>query len=169
MLGILVVFPSTLPVTAQEGGVEFRSTTPAASPDTIRSIRDAAAKAETAEAIAPGEDTLPPGAVEPQVIARTFLATAYSLRGQTASGISVRRGIIAADPKVLPLGSVVRLHAGPYSGIYTVMDTGGAIRGQRIDIYLPTKSEAIRFGARRIKVEVIRRGWEPTTQTAGVR
>jgi 3D (Asp-Asp-Asp) domain-containing protein len=158
---MLVTFPCTLPVIAQEGEVGFKSTTPVASPDPIRNIRDAAVKAESAEPIAPAGDAVPPGAVEPQVIAKTFLATAYCLKGQTASGVLVRRGIIAADPKILPLGSVVRLHAGSYSGIYTVMDTGGAIRGQRIDIYLPTRAEAIRFGSRRIKVEVLRHGWEP--------
>ena len=90
-----------------------------------------------------------------------FSATAYCLKGRTALGHGVRRGIIAADPRVLPLGSIVRLHAGKYSGIYTVMDTGGAIKGRRIDIYLPTRSEAIGFGSRKVKVEVLRHGWEP--------
>ena len=77
----------------------------------------------------------------------------------------LRRGIIAADPKVLPLGSVVRIQAGSYSGIYTVMDTGGAIKGRKIDIYIPTRKEAIVFGARKVKVEVLRRGWEPEVAT----
>lgn len=161
LLGILVSFPCTLPATAQEGEVGLAVTSPIASPDsTIRTISDTAA---------PAKDTLPPGAVDPQVIAKTFLATAYCLKGQTASGVLVRRGIIAADPKILPLGSVVRLHAGSYSGIYTVMDTGGAIRGQRIDIFLPTRAEAIRFGSRKIKVEVIRHGWEPDSETANAK
>jgi 3D (Asp-Asp-Asp) domain-containing protein len=167
LLGILVSFPCTLPATAQEGEVGFKATSPIASPDTIRNIRNAAASSEeTAEPTDPAERTLPPGAIEPQVIAKTFLATAYCLKGQTASGVPVRRGIIAADPKILPLGSVVRLHAGSYSGIYTVMDTGGSIRGQRIDIFLPTRAEAFRFGTRRIKVEVLRHGWEPVSETA---
>ena len=151
LVGLLVSVPNTPSVEAQEGDVSFRATPPIATSETIRSIRDAVTPA------------IPEGAIAPQVIVKTFLATAYCLKGQTASGITVRRGIIAADPKILPLGSVVRHQAGNYSGIYTVMDTGGAIRGQRIDIYLPTRAEAIRFGARKVKLEVLRRGWEPST------
>ena len=149
MMGLLVLFPLTLPAIAQEGDVGFTASAPIATSETIRSIRDEVAPA------------MPEGAVPPRVIAKTFMATAYCLKGQTASGIPVRRGIIAADPKILPLGSVVRLQAGSYSGIYTVMDTGGGVRGQRIDIYMPSRAEAIRFGARKVKVEVLRRGWEP--------
>ena len=157
IVGLLISIPNTPTVEAQEGDVSFRATTPIATSETIRSIRDAATPA------------IPEGALSPQVIVKTYLATAYCLKGQTASGLTVRRGIIAADPKVLPLGSVVRLQAGDYSGIYTVMDTGGAIRGQRIDIYLPTRAEAIRFGARKVKLEVLRRGWEPSTGEAQAR
>ena len=151
LIGLLVSIPNTPSVEAQEGDVSFRATSTIANSETIRSIRDEVTPA------------VPEGAPSPQVIVKTYLATAYCLKGQTASGLTVRRGIIAADPKILPLGSVVRLQAGNYSGIYTVMDTGGAIRGQRIDIYLPTRSEAIRFGARKVKLEVLRKGWEPST------
>jgi len=57
-------------------------------------------------------------------------AAAYTGRGRTASGLPVRRGIIAADPRVLPLGTKVRLkNTGRYSGVYRVEDTGGLIRG----------------------------------------
>ena len=93
------------------------------------------------------------------------MASAYCLKGQTASGIGVRRGMIAADPRILPLGSIVRLQAGQYSGIYTVMDTGTGIRGRRIDIYFPSRTEAMRFGLRDVKIEILRNGWDPDTQT----
>lgn len=124
--------------------------------DAIEATRDV-----PAEPAPPAAQTPLAGTVPPQAIVRTFLATAYCLKGKTASGVVVRRGIIAADPRVLPLGSIVRLQAGKYSGIYTVMDTGGAIRGRRIDIYLPSRTEAINFGSREVKVEVLRHGWEP--------
>src|SRR5204863_6622380 len=53
-----------------------------------------------------------------------FEATAYSVTGTTASGMQTRRGIVAADPTVLPIGSRIRVHgAGAYSGAYMVMDT----------------------------------------------
>ena len=84
-----------------------------------------------------------------------FRATAYSLKGRTASGEYVRSGIIAADPKVLPLGTVVHIRAGRYTGTYTVKDTGGRIKGRKVDIYIPNYKEAKAFGNRRVKVKVI--------------
>jgi 3D (Asp-Asp-Asp) domain-containing protein len=87
-----------------------------------------------------------------------YVATAYSLRGRTASGRPVAKGIIAADPRVLPLGSRVRLDAGSYSGEYLVADTGGLVRGRRIDIWIPTTREAMRFGKRVVKLTVLSLG-----------
>jgi 3D (Asp-Asp-Asp) domain-containing protein len=84
--------------------------------------------------------------------ALSFRATAYCLKGRTASGGSVRRGIVAADPRVLPLGSRIQLNAGGYSGTYTVADTGGAVKGRKLDIWVPSCTEAIRFGNRSVKV-----------------
>ena len=87
---------------------------------------------------------------------RPFVATAYNLRGRTASGKRVSRGIIAADRKMLPLGTRVRLDAGRYSGEYLVADTGGAVRGRTIDIWVPHYNEARRFGRRKVKLTVLR-------------
>lgn len=85
----------------------------------------------------------------------TYVATAYSLRGRTASGRYVAKGLIAADPKHLPLGSRVRLEAGAYSGEYLVADTGSLVRGRRIDIWTPSTREAMRFGRRTVKLTVL--------------
>jgi 3D (Asp-Asp-Asp) domain-containing protein len=87
--------------------------------------------------------------------AQAYMATAYSLRGRTSSGRPVSRGLIAADPSVLPLGTRVRLEAGPFSGEYVVGDTGGSVRGRRIDIWTPTPNEALRFGRRVVKLTVL--------------
>ncbi len=87
-----------------------------------------------------------------------YVATAYTLRGRTASGQPVSRGLIAADPRILPLGSRVRLEAGTFSGEYLVADTGGAVRGHRIDIWTPSIREAMRFGRRTIKLTVLSLG-----------
>ena len=84
-----------------------------------------------------------------------YTATAYSLRGRTASGRPVSRGLIAADPAVLPLGTRVRLEAGSFSGEYIVADTGGAVRGRRVDIWTPSTREAMKFGRRLIKLTVL--------------
>ncbi len=100
---------------------------------------------------------------------RVFVATAYSLKGVTRSGVRVRRGIVAADPSRIPLGSVIQVRAGSYSGIYRVLDTGSAIKGEIIDIYVPDYHEAVRFGRQRVQVRVLRHGWdrEIPTNTLG--
>jgi len=80
---------------------------------------------------------------------QTYTATPYSLRGRTATGRQVSRGLIPADPSFLPLGSRVRLHPG-YSGGYVVAENDPAIRGGRIDIWRPITNEALRFGRRSV-------------------
>ena len=87
-----------------------------------------------------------------------YVATAYSLHGRTASGRPVAKGLIAADPRHLPLGSRVRLEAGSYSGEYLVADTGTLIRGKRVDIWTPSSREAMRFGRRTVKLTVLSYG-----------
>jgi len=82
----------------------------------------------------------------------SFSATAYCLQGRTAMGHGVRRGIIAADPRVLKLGSRITVNGGGYSGTYLVSDTGGKIKGRRLDIWMPSCSEARRFGRRNVQV-----------------
>jgi len=98
-------------------------------------------------------------AAEAYVVPPTnYVATAYSLRGRTASGRPVAKGLIAADPRHLPLGSRVRLDAGAYSGEYLVADTGSLVRGKRIDIWTPSSREAMRFGRRTVKLTVLSYG-----------
>jgi 3D (Asp-Asp-Asp) domain-containing protein len=82
----------------------------------------------------------------------TFSASAYCFTGRMANGQGVRRGMIAADPRVLRMGSKVYINAGQWSGVYTVGDTGGAIKGKRIDIWVPGCSEARRFGRRSVQI-----------------
>jgi 3D (Asp-Asp-Asp) domain-containing protein len=90
-----------------------------------------------------------------EVAPQTYTATAYSLRGRTSSGKPVSRGLIAADPSILPLGTRVRVDAGSFSGEYLVADTGGSVRGRRIDIWTPTAREALQFGRRPVKLTVL--------------
>ena len=85
-------------------------------------------------------------------------ATAFTLEGRTASGIKAQSGVVAADPRVLPLGTVIRVSsAGPYSGKYVVADTGRQIRGMEIDIYVRTPGEARRFGRKQVRVQILQR------------
>jgi 3D (Asp-Asp-Asp) domain-containing protein len=89
---------------------------------------------------------------------RTFEATAYALHGVTRNGVYVRRGVIAADPRILPLGSIVQLTSDQYSGVYRVHDTGGLIKGEIIDLWVPTSQEARQFGRRKVKIQVLKLG-----------
>lgn len=93
--------------------------------------------------------------IVPAVAPQFYMATAYSFTGRTASGRGVAKGLIAADTSVLPLGTRVRLEAGPYSGEYVVADRGSAVRGRRIDVWVPSTREAFRFGRRSVKLTVL--------------
>lgn len=84
-----------------------------------------------------------------------FSATAYCLKGRTALGHGVRRGIVAADPRVLKLGSKIIVSSGGYTGEYLVSDTGGGVKGRELDIWVPSCSEAIKFGRRSVQVFVV--------------
>ncbi len=77
-----------------------------------------------------------------------FTATAYCKGTTTASGVNVRTGIAAADPDLLPVGSVIQVDrlGERYNGIYTIMDTGPAVQGRHIDIYMWSCNEALEFG-----------------------
>jgi 3D (Asp-Asp-Asp) domain-containing protein len=158
--------------TQQSGAAAQTQTAGAATTPTADAANEAAGVAETnkAGAAAPGapkaavDNTEPEAETEASSPTVSFTATAYSLRGRTASGGGVRRGIIAADRRVLAIGTRVRLEAGTYSGEYLVADTGGAVRGRKIDIWVPNTGEAMRFGRRPVKLTVLTRT-RPRTAT----
>jgi len=97
-----------------------------------------------------------------------FVATAYCKGTTTASGVAVRSGIAAADPRLLPVGSVVKLDGTPegHEGIYTVLDTGPKVQGRHVDLYMWSCHEALAFGRREISLTVLRRGWHPNGAAA---
>lgn len=99
-----------------------------------------------------------------------FQATAYCKGETTASGARVRTGIAAADPLLLPVGSVVRVETPDprYTGIWTVMDTGPAVQGRTLDLYMWSCYEALEFGRRPVRVSVLRMGWHPGNSTPDI-
>jgi 3D (Asp-Asp-Asp) domain-containing protein len=119
---------------------------------TVPDSRNAAQEAARAETISPQ-----PGA------RLRFTATAYCKGQTTASGVGVRTGIAAADPALLPVGTVIRLDTpdSKLNGIWTVMDTGPAVQGRTVDLYMWSCHEALRFGRRSVQLEVLRLGWNP--------
>lgn len=84
--------------------------------------------------------------------ATAYLPTDGSGHGITKSGIRARRGVVAVDPDVIPLGSRVYI---PGYGHAIAADTGGAIKGNRIDLCMEKRREAINFGRRPVKVYVL--------------
>jgi len=95
------------------------------------------------------------------VLMAWYLAAAYCHPGKTQSGTKARTGIVAADPHVLPVGSVVRIVDGAASGVYTVMDTGPQVKGRKIDVFIPDCARAGKFGEQRVRLHIIRHGWNP--------
>lgn len=98
---------------------------------------------------------LPP-AQPPQT--ETYVVTAYTVgddytpsHGITASGERVQAGVTVACPRDLPFGTVVNIEG---IGERTCHDRGGAIRGKRLDVYMPTVQEALEFGRQTLEVRV---------------
>jgi 3D (Asp-Asp-Asp) domain-containing protein len=87
-------------------------------------------------------------------------ATAYCLGGNMRTGVRVRNGMAAGDPSVLPLGSVVHVSHpdGRPVGIFVIMDTGGAVRGNMLDLWMESCSEARSWGVRNVVAQIVRIG-----------
>ena len=99
----------------------------------------------------------------------TFSATAYCKGFVTTSGVAAQTGIAAADPELLPIGSVVEIGSlSPrYDGIYTILDTGPSVHGRIVDVYMWNCNEALEFGRQSIRLTVLRLGWNPHATTHG--
>ena len=84
--------------------------------------------------------------------------TAYCLTGTTRRGNPVRDGIVAVDRKLFPLGREIELFFGRKSyGRFMADDTGGVIKGGRIDVWMADCAAARRFGRRRGYAQSVRR------------
>lgn len=96
-----------------------------------------------------------------------FSATAYCKGMTTASGVPVQTGIVAADPELLPVGTVIDVDGLPakYNGVYSVLDTGPAVQGREIDVYMWSCNEALAFGRRPVHLTIMRLGWNPRATT----
>ncbi|WP_271853624.1 LysM peptidoglycan-binding domain-containing protein [Planococcus maritimus] len=141
-------------------------------------VKGAAAKA-TATATAPAKQAAPkstqaaptpasaPAAAKPAAASTqsgkemTVSATAYTAycagcSGITRTGIDLRSNpnqkVIAVDPSVIPLGSKVWVEG---YGTAIAGDTGGAIKGNKIDVFIPTQSEALKWGRKNITIKIL--------------
>lgn len=90
------------------------------------------------------------------VKATAYTASCEGCSGITATGVNIKDNpdekVIAVDPKVIPLGSKVYVEG---FGEATAADTGGAIKGNRIDVFIPSENDAKDFGVKRLKVTIL--------------
>jgi 3D (Asp-Asp-Asp) domain-containing protein len=80
-------------------------------------------------------------------------AVAYYLPGRTALGVPVRKGVVAVDPTLIPLGT--KLHIPGY-GPGLAADVGTAIKGRIIDLWFPSTAAARKWGRRTVTITVYR-------------
>lgn len=156
-------------------GQEFRSRTVESKPVTTK-LPQVTKKPSVSPTATPAPASVPVAAPAPEQIITTLKVTAtgytagYESTGKTAkhpqygitySGVKVRRdkntvSTIAADPKILPLGSVLYI---PGYGYAVVADTGSAIKGRKIDLYFSTTKQVYKeWGKKTVVVQLIKRG-----------
>jgi 3D (Asp-Asp-Asp) domain-containing protein len=91
---------------------------------------------------------------EPQA----FEATAYCDYGITKSGAQTVPGVAAADPSVLPLGSLIFVENSHYRGVFRILDTGRLVKGRIVDIYMTHYDDAVNFGRQPVEVTILQYG-----------
>ncbi|MFC7787240.1 MULTISPECIES: G5 and 3D domain-containing protein [unclassified Rossellomorea] len=98
----------------------------------------------------------PSGGREFYVSSTAYTASCNGCSGYTATGINLKSNpnvkVIAVDPSVIPLGTKVYVEGYGYA---VAADTGGAIKGNKIDVFFPSKSDAYRWGRKTIKVKIL--------------
>ncbi|WP_066248974.1 LysM peptidoglycan-binding and 3D domain-containing protein [Neobacillus drentensis] len=96
------------------------------------------------------------GPKEITVKATAYTASCEGCSGITKTGINLKanpnKKVIAVDPSVIPLGSKVHVEG---FGEAIAADIGGAIKGNRIDIFIPSEQDAINFGVKKLKVTIL--------------
>ncbi|MFK9092893.1 LysM peptidoglycan-binding domain-containing protein [Bacillus salipaludis] len=90
------------------------------------------------------------------VQATAYTASCEGCSGTTATGVDLIANqdakVIAVDPTVIPLGSKVYVEG---YGVATAADTGGAIKGNRIDVFIPSEQDAINWGKKQVTVKIL--------------
>jgi 3D (Asp-Asp-Asp) domain-containing protein len=124
---------------------------------TIGSLEAAAAAARTktaaltAAASGASGATVAPVPADPLAPGQTLtvVATAYSLPGSTATGLRAGWGVVAVDPALIPLGTRMTI---PGYGEGVAADIGHAVRGATIDLWFPTRAQALAWGRRLVTI-----------------
>lgn len=111
---------------------------------------------KTTKTAAPAQSSEPTSGREFYVSATAYTAFCNGCSGITATGINLKANpglkVIAVDPSVIPLGSKVWVEG---YGHAIAGDTGGAIKGNKIDLFMPDRSAALAFGHKQVKIKIL--------------
>ena len=133
----------------------------------VKKLKDASAKKSISSAsigkpsvssstVPPSRGTTPTG-IEIYMSATAYTAFCNGCSGITRTGIDLRANpnlkVIAVDPSVIPLGSKVYVEGYGYA---VAGDTGGAIKGHKIDIFMASRQQALNFGRKKVKVTILK-------------
>lgn len=81
-------------------------------------------------------------------------STSYCQGSVTATGTQARWGVIAVDPNVIPFGT--KVYIPQFDKVFIAEDTGGAIKGNKIDIFMENSDDAINWGRRNIDIYILK-------------
>ncbi len=113
-------------------------------------------KPKESTSVVPATTTSDNSSKEITVKATAYTATCEGCSGITSTGINLLENpdlkVISVDPSVIPLGSKVYVEG---YGEAIAGDTGGAIKGNKIDVFIPSKEDAINFGVKQVKVTIL--------------
>ena len=137
-----------LETTAQQAGRRAAEQTPASGTVAGTAASDAASTIPT-----PSEPPTPATATVQAGGTRSFAAdiVAYHLPGRTASGLPVGSGVVAVDPTVIPLGTRLFI---PGYGPAVAADVGSAVKGNIIDLWMPSTTAARAWGRRAVTITI---------------
>ncbi len=128
---------------------------PAAKPAVKQTAQPTAKKAPAVQKTAAAE-AKPSAGKTITVSATAYTANCNGCSGTTATGVNLKANpdakVIAVDPNVIPLGSKVYVEGYGYA---TASDTGGAIKGNKIDVFIPSHDAAMSWGRKTVKVQVL--------------
>ncbi|TAA69714.1 DUF348 domain-containing protein [Planococcus salinarum] len=138
-------------------GADTKATAPAPKKATpAPAPKPAATSTKTTQTAAPVQSSEPSSSREFYVSATAYTAFCTGCSGITATGINLKANphlkVIAVDPSVIPLGSKVWVEGYGYA---IAGDTGGAIKGNKIDIFMPDRSAALAFGRKQVKIKIL--------------
>lgn len=114
-------------------------------------------KAKTVAKKTPSRSTSGSVAKEFTVSSTAYTAYCKGCSGITRTGLNLKKNpglkVIAVDPKVIPLGTKVHVEGYGYA---VAGDTGGAIKGKKIDVFIPTQSKALKWGRKNVKIKILK-------------